>query len=101
MEPTESTTASALTASADDLSPLEQDVLDEYERLAENLKKVLPRTRTRAPIHVPGMFAADGEVAGRIARHHGWQTDGGNPGWIETVGTEDQFGVYVAEGERL
>ena len=24
----------------DDLSPLEQDVLDEYERLAENMKKV-------------------------------------------------------------
>jgi DASH complex subunit DAD3 len=42
MEPTESITpsASALTASVDDLSPLEQDVLDEYERLAENMKKV-------------------------------------------------------------
>jgi hypothetical protein len=40
MELTESTSASALTASADDLSPLEQDVLDEYERLAENMKKV-------------------------------------------------------------
>ena len=25
-----------------DLSPLEQDVLDEYERLAENMKKVSP-----------------------------------------------------------
>lgn len=25
----------------EDLSPLEQDVLDEYERLAENMKKVL------------------------------------------------------------
>jgi DASH complex subunit DAD3 len=24
----------------DDLTPLEQDVLDEYERLAENMKKV-------------------------------------------------------------
>ena len=40
MEPTEATSTSALTASADDLSPLEQDVLDEYERLAENMKKV-------------------------------------------------------------
>ena len=27
---------------AEDLSPLEQDVLDEYERLAENMKKVFP-----------------------------------------------------------
>lgn len=40
MEPTESTATSALTSSAEDLSPLEQDVLDEYERLAENMKKV-------------------------------------------------------------
>lgn len=26
----------------EELSPLEQDVLDEYERLAENMKKVFP-----------------------------------------------------------
>ena len=36
MEPTEP----ALTSTAEDLSPLEQDVLEEYERLAENMKKV-------------------------------------------------------------
>jgi hypothetical protein len=41
MEPSESTSMSTLPSSiADDLSPLEQDVLDEYERLAENMKKV-------------------------------------------------------------
>ncbi|TVY22850.1 DASH complex subunit [Lachnellula hyalina] len=38
MESTDSTTASA-TSPNEDLSPLEQDVLDEYERLAENMKK--------------------------------------------------------------
>lgn len=38
MESSEPTTL--LTSSAEDLSPLEQDVLDEYERLAENMKKV-------------------------------------------------------------
>ncbi|KAF8852063.1 hypothetical protein BDZ45DRAFT_125421 [Acephala macrosclerotiorum] len=39
MEPSEST--SALPSSAnEELSPLEQDVLDEYERLAENMKKL-------------------------------------------------------------
>lgn len=32
--------ANAIPKAADDLSPLEQDVLDEYERLAENMKKV-------------------------------------------------------------
>ncbi len=30
-----------LPSSAEDLSPLEQDVLEEYERLAENMKKVV------------------------------------------------------------
>jgi DASH complex subunit Dad3 len=28
---------------AEDVSPLEQDLLDEYERLADNMKKVSPR----------------------------------------------------------
>lgn len=27
----------------EDVSPLEQDLLDEYERLADNMKKVFPR----------------------------------------------------------
>ena len=35
----ESTTNHPVTA--EDLTPLEQDVLDEYERLAENMKKVI------------------------------------------------------------
>lgn len=39
METSESTTALPAT-SAEDLSPLEQDILEEYERLAENMKKV-------------------------------------------------------------
>jgi DASH complex subunit DAD3 len=30
---------------AEDLSPLEQDVLEEYERLAENMKKVCDMQR--------------------------------------------------------
>jgi len=44
MEPSESTTTLPGTAN-EDLTPLEQDVLDEYERLAENMKKVL------SPLH--------------------------------------------------
>lgn len=39
MEPSESTTTLPSTTN-EDLTPLEQDVLDEYERLAENMKKV-------------------------------------------------------------
>jgi hypothetical protein len=44
MKPSESTTTLPSTAN-EDLTPLEQDVLDEYERLAENMKKVL------SPLH--------------------------------------------------
>jgi hypothetical protein len=42
MEPSESRSTSALASysAEEELSPLEQDVLDEYERLAENMKKV-------------------------------------------------------------
>jgi DASH complex subunit DAD3 len=40
METSESTATLTSTSTAEDLSPLEQDVLDEYERLAENMKKV-------------------------------------------------------------
>jgi len=39
MDPVDRTN-SLTSFSAEDLSPLEQDVLDEYERLAENMKKV-------------------------------------------------------------
>ncbi len=39
MDPSESTTTLP-SAMNEELSPLEQDVLDEYERLAENMKKV-------------------------------------------------------------
>jgi hypothetical protein len=44
MEPSESTTTLHSTTN-DDLTPLEQDVLDEYERLAENMKKVINHAR--------------------------------------------------------
>jgi hypothetical protein len=44
----ESATGNALSNPDDELSPLEQDVLDEYERLAENMKKV----RTFPPYHI-------------------------------------------------
>lgn len=63
-QPTESTSTSALASSAEDLSPLEQDVLDEYERLAENMKKVgvpslpppLLNVRDRENVHVLTSF---------------------------------------------
>lgn len=50
MESADSTSPSA-SAPNEDLSPLEQDVLDEYERLAENMKKV-----TRIPPISPSVL---------------------------------------------
>jgi len=48
------TPTSALLTAQQELSPLEQEVLDEYERLAENMKKVclsaLPPTSSSPPI---------------------------------------------------
>jgi DASH complex subunit DAD3 len=38
--PDSTSTAGLLTQTIEDLSPLEQDLLEEYERLAENMKKV-------------------------------------------------------------
>ncbi|KAH8816313.1 DASH complex subunit Dad3-domain-containing protein [Xylogone sp. PMI_703] len=40
MEHSDATTSNILAAEPEELSPLEQDVLDEYERLAENMKKL-------------------------------------------------------------
>jgi hypothetical protein len=38
--PDSTSTAAVATQTIEDLSPLEQDLLVEYERLAENMKKV-------------------------------------------------------------
>ena len=48
METIDST--SALSPSSEELSPLEQDVLEEYERLAENMKKVIPLSLPRVQL---------------------------------------------------
>ncbi|RDL37211.1 Uncharacterized protein BP5553_04644 [Venustampulla echinocandica] len=40
MDPTDTTTALRSSTPSEDLTPLEQDVLDEYERLSENMKRL-------------------------------------------------------------
>jgi DASH complex subunit Dad3 len=90
MEPSESTTTLPSTSN-EDLTPLEQDVLDEYERLAENMKKVLSSTHA---FHPTGSrlvidFLVSVDIACQSPRHDGRQTDGGNPGWITAIGAQD------------
>jgi DASH complex subunit DAD3 len=48
MERSESTSALSSTSNAEELSPLEQDILDEYESLAENMKKLASLLDTMA-----------------------------------------------------
>ena len=45
---TDATQTLSLGPGPEDLSPLEQDVLEEYERLADNMKKVI-ETNCRLP----------------------------------------------------
>jgi DASH complex subunit DAD3 len=52
-------TPSDLLTSQQELSPLEQEVLDEYERLAENMKKVFlsPTTRSQRRLMIANKLA--------------------------------------------
>lgn len=36
--------------------------------------------------------------ASKPPRHNGRQTYSGNPGWVETIGAQDEFGVHFVEG---
>jgi len=103
MESSEPTTTLPSTTTNEDLIPLEQDVLDEYERLAENMKKVRhafpPPFCLYAPLspyHSPSK--ADAIIVGKPPRYNGWEADFRNTRRIEAIGAEDEFGVYVIEG---
>ncbi|KAE8453375.1 hypothetical protein EG329_010236 [Mollisiaceae sp. DMI_Dod_QoI] len=84
MDTSEST--SALPSSAnEELSPLEQDVLDEYERLAENMKKARQSLCANASLS-------------KSSRYHGRETCCRDIRWVEAVREEDEFSVHVVEG---
>lgn len=105
----------------ENLSPLEQEVLEEYARLVGNLDDVsTPLSRERRPkgacVTEGSTFlpcSGSGVVYERIGliceifvveRHPGGigeQAVSGNSGCFEGVGEEDDDGVYVAEGECL
>jgi len=66
---------SPLSASGEDLSPLEQDVLDEYERLAENMKKVTNSLSISLAYNLVERAQADiCRAASESARYNGEQT---------------------------
>ena len=37
-------------------------------------------------------------VVGESTRYDGWSADGGDIGWVEAAGEEDELGVYFVEG---
>jgi hypothetical protein len=94
---TESTALS--NAPNEELSPLEQDVLDEYERLAENMKKVLLPPFIRLFSWMPQTCAYGIDIASESTGRYGRTPDGRDTGWVEAVGKEDELGVYAVEGE--
>lgn len=96
-ELTDATASLSLTSppGPDDLSPLEQDVLEEYERLADNMKKASILLST---IRQPMLILHAARVPSRwISR----RANRSNFRWAATVGTQDELGVYVTESERV
>ena len=84
-------------------SSLEQEVLNEYALLLDNLNKVRPapprpspsRHLRARPLTFGGLSALRGPlVPCRTA-------DRGGPGWAADVGAEDELGVHAVEGERV
>ena len=99
MDHSESTSTPALASQpVEDLSPLEQDLLEEYERLAENMKKVW---YAYLLIAMYQQLMNSAGIAGEHFRYHGCQADCGNPRRAEAAGAEDESGIHTVEGERV
>ena len=89
---------STLSASGEDLSPLEQDVLDEYERLAENMKKVTNSLSISLAYNLVERAQADiCRAVGESARYNGEQTDSRDRWRAKTAGTKDKLGFHALE----
>ncbi|KAH0601925.1 hypothetical protein MHUMG1_00804 [Metarhizium humberi] len=76
--------------STPELSPLEQEVLEEYERLAGNMKQAVDG-------EADALVCVVGECAGRPC----FEPVDGNTGWAAGPGAQDEPGVYAAQGERV
>lgn len=79
-----------------ELTPLEQEVLDEYERLAHNMKQV--RKPRSTPCRRLCLTRAE---AGHGARRAGLAARDRDPRRPARAGAQDEPGLYPAQGERL
>lgn len=89
------------TAPADadpELSPLEQEVLDEYARLAGNLDNVLPLPLCTLPDLLP---ANTPPSALHHPRRPGREALRGDSGRAKGLGAQHDDRVYAVEGERV
>lgn len=92
-----------------ELSPLEQEVLEEYERLAENMKKV----RNPLPLHVPQsenhlsasfkktLIPTLKSTARLRPRHHGEPADDADPRRPARARAQDEPRLHAAQGQRV
>jgi hypothetical protein len=91
------------------LSTLEQDVLDEYARLARNMKTVCslvprvslePEYKTRCRLRENPMFYPDALLAQHDVADPGfWSHYAGDCGWPSSARAESRERVHVDEGE--
>ena len=99
------------TAGEDDaLSPLEQEVLDEYARLLGNLNNVrisFPSFSLSVPSHFcfawkpNGLLFCSVFLAVGAAGPPSGESVAGDSGFVAGVGAQDEPGVYAAQGERV
>lgn len=95
-----------------ELSPLEQEVLEEYERLSTNMKTVRAKQRLNFPIaHSISFFFKPRQLewkemlmgctctAGDSAGQSGVEPDRRDPRRAAGAGAQDELGVYAAQGE--
>lgn len=102
---TDSNTMETGMLSPPEVLPLEQDILDEYERLAENMKKVcFPLTSALSPPTPPPSYQFGAKQRGltTIARIYTRQprerADDGHTGRAAGAGAQDQPGLHAAQG---
>lgn len=82
-----------------ELSALEQEILDEYAKLAGNLDNVRPHPTTLSDMHT--IFGLTPSIALRHLGGASVQTFSRNSGRAARAREVDNDGVYAAEGERV
>lgn len=80
-----------------ELSPLEQEVLDEYAKLVGNLDDVCIHHFSRSPLGAP----LTTKTALRNPSRTGGQSFNRDPRFVARPGAENSHGLHIAESQRV